>query len=179
MAAQSLAGESVALVPLTRTDRPEARSLLTGLAQAWVNGLDVDWTRVLGTGGPLPELPTYAFDHTRYWLDRSTHRGGDLAGVGLAGVEHGLVAVAAELASSGSLMLSGRLTRTAQPWLADHTAAGRALLPDTAFVDLVLQAGEQAGCGRLKELAVQAPLLVPVTGAVDLQVVAEAPDADG
>ncbi|MFE7563961.1 type I polyketide synthase, partial [Kitasatospora sp. NPDC057500] len=179
MAAQSLSGEGVALVPLTRTDRPEARSLLTGLAQAWVNGLDVDWTRVLGTGGPLPELPTYAFDHTRYWLDRTTHRGGDLAGVGLAGVEHGLVAVAAELASSGSLMLSGRLSRTAQPWLADHTAAGRALLPDTAFVDLVLQAGERTGCGRITELAVQAPLLIPATGGVDLQVVVGAPDADG
>ncbi|MFF7459266.1 type I polyketide synthase [Kitasatospora sp. NPDC008115] len=71
MAAQCLSGESVALVPLTRTDRPEARSLLTALAQAWTTGLDVDWTRVLGTGGALPELPTYAFDHTRYWLDRT------------------------------------------------------------------------------------------------------------
>ncbi|MEU3423880.1 beta-ketoacyl synthase N-terminal-like domain-containing protein [Streptomyces murinus] len=45
-------------------------SVLTGLLRAYVNGADVDWTAV---GAPLPpaepfDLPTYAFQHDRYWL---------------------------------------------------------------------------------------------------------------
>nr|URG42898.1 PieA6 [Streptomyces conglobatus] len=60
-------------VPLLRRDRPEAGSLLTGLAQAHVHGVRVDWRAVsTGPGGPrgrLVELPTYAFQRQRYWPD--------------------------------------------------------------------------------------------------------------
>ncbi|OLZ58382.1 hypothetical protein AV521_46175, partial [Streptomyces sp. IMTB 2501] len=67
-----------ALIPLARSDRPEDRAVLTGLARAWTTGTDLTWPALLPTdtgdaqpadGTPV-ELPTYAFDHTRYWLDR-------------------------------------------------------------------------------------------------------------
>ncbi|MGW2811982.1 SDR family NAD(P)-dependent oxidoreductase, partial [Streptomyces sp. NPDC001450] len=47
-----------------------ALRLLTSLAEAWVRGIPVDWTAVLaGHDARTVPLPTYAFQHRRYWLD--------------------------------------------------------------------------------------------------------------
>ncbi len=50
---------------LRRGDGGPAR-LLASLAQAYVHGATVDWTAVLPPAPPA-ELPTYAFQHQRYW----------------------------------------------------------------------------------------------------------------
>ncbi|MGF1425956.1 type I polyketide synthase [Kitasatospora sp. LaBMicrA B282] len=67
--------DTIALIPLVRADRGEERALLTGLGHLWATGADLDWTQTLPAtttaSAVLPELPTYAFDHTRYWLDRA------------------------------------------------------------------------------------------------------------
>ncbi|WP_171172564.1 polyketide synthase dehydratase domain-containing protein, partial [Streptomyces sp. I05A-00742] len=162
---------------LRRNDATLTR-FLTNAAHTWTTGLPLTWTTLTPDSTPPLELPTYAFAHTRYWLDRST-RGGDLTGVGLADMDHGLVAAAVELAGSDAVMLSGRLSQSTHPWLADHAVAGTALLPGTAFVDLLIRAGDQVGCGVVQELIVQTPLIIPADGAVELQVVVEAPDSDG
>ncbi|MGV9317129.1 type I polyketide synthase, partial [Streptomyces sp. NPDC003691] len=57
-------------VPLLRRDRPEAESALGALGRLFVHGLDVDWREALtGAGGREVDLPVYAFQHRRYWLD--------------------------------------------------------------------------------------------------------------
>ncbi|MFC5905528.1 SpnB-like Rossmann fold domain-containing protein, partial [Streptomyces zhihengii] len=43
------------------------RRVLSALGEAWVAGVDVDWTTVLT--GRRVALPTYAFQRQRYWLD--------------------------------------------------------------------------------------------------------------
>ncbi|MGF1429072.1 beta-ketoacyl synthase N-terminal-like domain-containing protein, partial [Kitasatospora sp. LaBMicrA B282] len=175
--------DTIALIPLVRSDRGEERALLTGLGHLWATGVDLDWTQALPAtttaSAVLPELPTYAFDHTRYWLERGTRGAGDLASVGLGEVDHGLLAAAVDVAAGDTIVLSGRLSLTAQPWLADHTVAGTAIVPGTAFLDLVIRAGDRVGCARVEELIVQAPLVLPTAGALDLQVVVDAPDPDG
>ncbi|MEU6237974.1 type I polyketide synthase, partial [Kitasatospora sp. NPDC047058] len=47
-----------------------ASRLLTSLAQAYVGGLPVDWKTVLPAAGQV-DLPTYAFQRQRYWLEPS------------------------------------------------------------------------------------------------------------
>ncbi|MFE1252173.1 SDR family NAD(P)-dependent oxidoreductase, partial [Streptomyces sp. NPDC058735] len=56
--------------PLLRKDTPEHTSALRALALLHVDGAEIDWTAVLrgGDGGPPVELPTYPFQHRRYWL---------------------------------------------------------------------------------------------------------------
>jgi candicidin polyketide synthase FscD len=50
---------------LRRDDGGPGR-LLAALAEAHVRGVAVNWAKVLG-GGETAELPTYAFQHQRYW----------------------------------------------------------------------------------------------------------------
>ncbi|WP_307805858.1 type I polyketide synthase [Streptomyces chrestomyceticus] len=59
-------GTEPVFLPLQRRDDEDATGLLTGLARAFVNGVPVDWTRVLPAGEQV-ELPTYAFRHQRFW----------------------------------------------------------------------------------------------------------------
>ncbi|MGW2883728.1 SDR family NAD(P)-dependent oxidoreductase, partial [Streptomyces sp. NPDC001233] len=56
------------LVAVLRKDRAEVRSVLSALAGVFVSGGAVDWSSMLGDGVPrAAELPTYAFQHQRYW----------------------------------------------------------------------------------------------------------------
>jgi len=65
------------------------------------------------------------------------------------------------------------------PWLADHAVNGAVILPGTAFVEMALRAGREVGCELLEELTLQAPLLLPESGGVALQVSVSAPGEEG
>ncbi|MBZ6080516.1 SDR family NAD(P)-dependent oxidoreductase [Streptomyces olivaceus] len=171
-------GGRVAFVPSLRPGAEEGRSVLGALATAHTRGAPVDWSTWLdGPTAPPVELPTYAFQHEHYWL-LDTGRPLDVASAGLAGAGHPLLGAMAELPGSGGVLFTSRLSLRGQPWLADHVAAGTALLPGAAFVELAIRAGDEVGCGVLDELVFEAPL--PLTDReVDLQVQVGEADADG
>ncbi|MFD9906065.1 type I polyketide synthase [Streptomyces sp. NPDC059063] len=51
-----------------RRDDGGPRRFATSLAEAYVSGLEVDWDAVFaGSGATRVELPTYPFQHRRYW----------------------------------------------------------------------------------------------------------------
>ncbi|QKW10568.1 SDR family NAD(P)-dependent oxidoreductase [Streptomyces sp. NA04227] len=158
------------LVPALRKDRPEPEAFLTALGEAWTHGVDVDWSTLFaGHGSPAVDLPTYAFQHERYWLT-PVAGASDASGLGLSAAGHPMLGAAVHLAEGDGLVFTGRLAAGTVSWAADHTVAGNVLLPGTAFVELALRAGEEAGFGRLEELTLQAPLVLPEQGAVRLQV---------
>ncbi|HWO68187.1 MAG TPA: SDR family NAD(P)-dependent oxidoreductase, partial [Umezawaea sp.] len=66
MAAESTTAE---LVPSLRKNRPEARTLLQALGKVHELGVPVDWAAYFaGSGAQRIDLPTYAFQHERFWL---------------------------------------------------------------------------------------------------------------
>ncbi|MER6549700.1 beta-ketoacyl synthase N-terminal-like domain-containing protein, partial [Streptomyces sp. NPDC001250] len=74
MAVQEAAPDAVVVGSLRRNEGGATR-LLTSLAEAWVRGIPVDWTAVLaGHDAHTVSLPTYAFQHRRYWLDGGSSR---------------------------------------------------------------------------------------------------------
>ena len=83
-----------------------------------------------------------------------------------------------QLAGGTGLVLTGRISVQAQPWLGDHVVAGTVLLPGTAFVDLAAHAARLCGCAAVEELVLEAPLALPPHGAVVVQVTAGAAGRD-
>ncbi len=69
LAGECLAGaEGVVVVPVLRKDRAEKRSFLAALGTVHAHGVEVEWARFL-PGSGLVDLPTYAFQRRRFWLD--------------------------------------------------------------------------------------------------------------
>ncbi|SNR59681.1 type I polyketide synthase [Actinomadura mexicana] len=160
------AREPVTVGSLRRDEGGMAR-FTAALAEAWANGADLDWAALIPGGGRVP-LPTYAFDRRRFWMDDES-AAADPAALGVASADHPLLGAAVELADGGGLVLTGRLSAGTQPWLADHAVNGVSLLPGTGFAELVLRAGAEAGCPRIEELTLEAPLLLSGDEALCLQ----------
>jgi len=171
--------DQAAFVPALRNGRPEARALATALAQLHVRGVALDWTAVYaGRGARRVELPTYPFQRQRYWLDVGISAE-DVAYAGLDTAGHPLLGAAVELPDTGGYVFTGRLSLLTHPWLADHAVMDTVLLPGTAFVELALRAGEETGCDTVEELTLQAPLVVPEQGGVQLRLELAAADDTG
>ncbi|MCC3769076.1 type I polyketide synthase, partial [Streptomyces sp. UNOC14_S4] len=175
MAQDCVTGDDLAFVSALRKDRGEAETLTAAVARAHVRGIVVDWTAYFaGTGATRVEpvtLPTYAFQRRRFWLRSPAGAVGDVESAGLGRADHPLLGAAVELADSDGFLFTGRLSLETHPWLADHAVAGTVLLPGTAFVELAIRAGDQVGCDRLDELTIEAPLVLPERGALQLQIV--------
>ncbi|MEU1981679.1 SDR family NAD(P)-dependent oxidoreductase [Nocardia sp. NPDC019395] len=174
MTRQCLPGDIEArssVVAGARRGRAEAEQFVNCLAHAHAAGMDVDWT-VLFAGRTVSRvpLPTYAFQRRRYWLEPAAGRAG-VESAGLGVLEHPLLGAVVSAPASGEVLLTGRLSIAAQPWLADHVIAGSTLLPGTGFAELALRAGAEAGCPVIDELTLQAPLVLPPDGGVQVQVV--------
>jgi acyl transferase domain-containing protein len=172
-----LPDKEILAVPTLRADRPEDLSAVTALAELFVNGVDVDWAR-FHPGGRRIDLPTYAFQGKRYWLD-SVRGKGNVTAAGLTDPRHPLLSAALVVAGEDERLLTGRLSPRYQPWLADHVVDGTVILPGTAFVELAVRAGDEAGCDVLEELAIEAPLVLPARRGVTIQVRLGRPDASG
>ncbi len=173
----TVAAEVIVIPSLGRDDGGLDRFWLS-VGQAHVAGVAVDWRAAFESGRQV-ELPTYAFQRRRFWLPALGVGGGDLGGLGLAGAEHGLLGAVVERPDSGGVVLTGRLSMVAQPWLTDHAVAGVVLFPGAGFVELALRAGDEVGCPMVEELTLSAPLLLPAAEAVQVQVVVGAAGGSG
>ncbi|WP_225726472.1 type I polyketide synthase [Nocardia sp. JCM 34519.1] len=167
--------DTTTIVTALRAGHGESRTALAAAARLYSVGGPIDWTRILP---PVPELPlpTYPFQHRRYWLAGASASDG--AGPGQEPVDHPLLRTALRSPASGETVLTGRISLTSHPWLAQHAVHGTVLLPGTAFVDAVLYAGARVGCPAVAELTIEAPLVIsesPVT----MLVTVGAPDESG
>ncbi|AQA10129.1 polyketide synthase [Streptomyces malaysiensis subsp. malaysiensis] len=180
MGRECLDDGQAAFVPALRREGDETRAFVTALASCHTRGVHMDWAAVLGgaRNGSV-DLPTYAFQREHYWLVGDGRGVGDVASAGLAGVEHPLLGAVVEVPGSGEVLFSSRLSLGSHPWLADHVAAGAVLLPGAAFVELVVRAGDEVGCGGVEELVMEVPLVLAEGAAVQVRVSVGEADEDG
>ncbi|WP_281284619.1 type I polyketide synthase [Nonomuraea diastatica] len=178
LAQQTLTGDET-FVSTRAKDRHEARTFVQALGRMHAHGVTVDWAAYFAAARPSRvDLPTYAFQHEHFWL-RPGPGTGDVTTAGLGAVEHPLLSAATEVAGGETVVFSGRLSVATHPWLADHVVGGSVIVPGTALVELAIRAGDESGCPHLQELTLQAPLVVPEDGGVQLQLVSTATEEPG
>ncbi|MEU8213061.1 type I polyketide synthase, partial [Micromonospora sp. NPDC049044] len=153
-------------------------ALVTAVARAAVAGVDLDWNAFYGPAAEHVDLPTYAFQRESYWL-RDSGGGADLTGAGLTAADHPLLGAVVVLPDDSGVVCTGRLSTAASPWLSDHVVLGQTIVPGTALVELAITAGDHVGCSTLRELTIEAPLVLPETAAVQIRVIVGADDGSG
>ncbi|MFE2872691.1 type I polyketide synthase, partial [Embleya sp. NPDC059259] len=178
-------GADLTAVPILRRERPEVETTIGALGVVHVAGVPVRWSSLftatatgIDSGAATTsdgatttvELPTYAFQRRRYWLDSASAPNADAADLGLASGRHPLVGAAVRLAGTDHVVLTGRLSLRTHPWLADHAVAGTVLLPGSALAELAVHAADLVGCSRVAELTLEAPLVLPERAGVQIQV---------
>ncbi|WP_181798313.1 acyltransferase domain-containing protein, partial [Streptomyces sp. WELS2] len=171
---------SATFVPCLRGDADEARSLTKAVVRLHAHGAAVDWAAFCGTpvdwsaalDGPRPprtELPTYAFQRQRYWLDAPPALPEDLGAAGIGAADHPLLGAAVELPGTDGMVFAGRLAAGTHPWLDGHTLGRTPVLPASAVLEMALRAGDETGCGGVEDLTLDTPLVLPDQGAVQLR----------
>ncbi|MFD6424064.1 SDR family NAD(P)-dependent oxidoreductase [Streptomyces sp. NPDC060198] len=188
------ADEDAPVCATLKRDQGAYERFMTAAAEAYVQGHSVEWNVLRAVHAPArtvpADLPTYPFEGVRFWLPSQTDgmtsgrsaRGdrGRLRPVApLADGEHPWISSVVESAD-GRVLMSGRLSLRSHPWLMDHRVKDTALLPGTAFAELLLSAGRELGCDGLDELLLRDPLLLPMDGSpVDIQVSVEPAPPEG
>ncbi|WP_405891117.1 SDR family NAD(P)-dependent oxidoreductase [Streptomyces sp. NBC_00133] len=168
-------GEHLAL-PLLRRDRSETGTLVAGLGQLYASGLPVDWHAFFaGSGARRVDLPTYAFQQERYWLDADM-AGDEAGGPGMSATGHPLLGAALDLAGADEMLFTSGISTRTRPWLAEHTVFGSVVLSAGTFVELAARAGDEVGATAVEELVLRTPLVLPASqAAVQIQVRVGAP----
>ncbi|MGC7096268.1 SDR family NAD(P)-dependent oxidoreductase [Amycolatopsis lurida] len=133
---------------------PMSPSVTAAVARLWVHGAELDRAAMF-TGAPAADLPTYAFQRSRFWLDD-------------AGEDPTLsvLSAARPIAGTDKTLFTGTLSVRTHPWLADHRISGTLVVPAAALVDMALHAAD----GTLAEFLLRTPMVLPEDGELAVQV---------
>lgn len=148
-------------VPGAIATSSQVNKLLDALGQLWVRGGQVDWRAVFrDTGANVVDLPVYAFQRRRYWLDPPKPSAVQPEDTGSLG--HGILLHATTIPGTSKIICYGYLSRKKQPWLGDHVVGGQLIVPAAVFIELALRASRECtGTGQpmiLDEVTFVAPL---------------------
>ncbi|OBA77191.1 fatty acyl-AMP ligase [Mycobacterium sp. 1554424.7] len=158
--------QSTVVITLHR-DRTDRDSLAGALAHLHAHGHSPSWPALYPHAHTVA-LPTYPFDHRRYWLAPTPTD--DAAGLGLDRADHPLLGAVAALADEDQVLVSGRLSPSTQEWLGGHRVNDTVLFPATGFIEVILRAGELAGCPVIDELILHTAMILSEQAPTDLQI---------
>ncbi|MFD3701223.1 type I polyketide synthase [Streptomyces sp. NPDC058646] len=168
--------DTVAAAAVLRRGRDAGESLALALGTLHNRGVGVEWEAFFAASGARPaDLPTYAFQHERYWLN-PTAQAPDAAGLGLHPGNHPLLGAKVELADGEGTLFTSRVSVRTHPWLAGLTVLDTPALPAAALVDLAVHAGDEIGAAGLDELVLHTPLALPEHTPLQIQLTVSAAD---
>nr|QOD95000.1 PldAV [Streptomyces platensis]BAH02271.1 polyketide synthase [Streptomyces platensis] len=151
LAGDGTSGKESTFAAVMRRNRPEPEVLTSAVSQLFARGTRVDWRAVFAdVDGQVVQLPTYAFQRSRYWPQASLTRpaGG---------------ASATSLFHLRWVPVTAQDTAPADDWA---LLGGADALPGQGFADLA-SLGETIDGGSAAPRTVCVPLLPPADGAQD------------
>jgi acyl transferase domain-containing protein/acyl-CoA synthetase (AMP-forming)/AMP-acid ligase II/NADPH:quinone reductase-like Zn-dependent oxidoreductase/NADP-dependent 3-hydroxy acid dehydrogenase YdfG/acyl carrier protein len=156
-------GAGRAWVPSLRRGQDDLSTALGSLATLYVNGVEPDWRAFHRRWHRRPvQLPTYAFQRSRYWIDIDPDGEGAEDAGGVAGASTADHPLLGRRLATGNVVLEGRIGPERHPYLEDHRVQGRAMLPATAYLEMALAAaGHGSGDAPkvLRDVVLRQPLV--------------------
>ena len=119
-------------------DQPERSALLDTLAELYSAGVEVDWPAVFPGVARHVDMPTYPWQHERFWFRPSPV----VAGNGRPAPAHPLLGTRVDV--PGAHRWEGALDRHENAYLDEHRVQGKIILPGTAYLELVHAAARVA-----------------------------------
>jgi acyl transferase domain-containing protein len=170
-------GQEAAVLPSLRREEDEHTVLLGSLGALYTLGHPVDWNRIYPTGGRCVRLPFYPWQHERYWLEPSVgdanSRREQFSRNG-TGTHPLLGRHFKSPHAAGTHFWETTLDKNSLPYLDDHRIQGVAVLPASAYVEMVLAAAVEAFGAQsvaLKDIELRKGLFLPESGTHTIQVI--------
>ena len=156
------------VVASMRRNEDSATSLLGGLAALYTRGFDIDWRAVYPLGPSGARLPSYPWQHQRFWIDEVTQPTVTSRPDGT-----GFLGRRIPLALKGHTEVwHSELSLERFPLLADHRVNGRAVFPAGGYLDMAAALAETAfgdDAFAIEDVDFDRILTIPDTGSIELQ----------
>ncbi|MFJ8504362.1 SDR family NAD(P)-dependent oxidoreductase [Streptomyces avermitilis] len=167
-AAEDAARDLVAVGSLRR-DEDGPACLDRAAAELHVHGRRIDWRRLVADAPPA-DLPTYAWDPQRHWIEPESAAGAP----GLFDrAAHPLLGIQLQSADETRWTFRNEWSPATADWLPDHTVFGRTVVSGTTLMELcraALAVARPDAPGDVTDLFLLTPLTLPGSGTVEVSV---------
>ncbi|MFD5267973.1 SDR family NAD(P)-dependent oxidoreductase [Streptomyces sp. NPDC058335] len=162
-------GHDLVAVGSLRRDADARACLDLSAAELHVHGRDIDWQRVVPGTSPA-QLPTYAWDTQRYWIEPE---GTSATGGLFDRAAHPLLGVQLRSADETRWTFRNEWSPATADWLPDHAVFGRTVVSGTTLLELCRAALTTARPDEPTDvtgLLLLTPLVLPASGTVEVSV---------
>ena len=143
MGRQCLTDDNKVWLPSLRWGREDWQQMLESLGELYVRGVSVDW---VGFDRDYPRhkvvLPTYPFQHKRYWVEAATHPEQYL--LSTSDLLHPLLGRQLRLPFSQEIRFETQFSSNSPSFMKDHKLFGITVVPAAAYVATALSAVKEA-----------------------------------
>ncbi|GHH85905.1 type I polyketide synthase [Streptomyces capitiformicae] len=168
--AEDIGHDSLVAVGSLRRDEDGPGCLDRAAAELHIHGRRIDWCRLVPGSTPA-DLPTYAWDAQRHWIEPETVAG---AASGLFDrAAHPLLGVQLQSADETRWTFRGEWSPATADWLPDHAVFGRTVVSGTTLMELcraALDVARPDAPGDVTDLLILAPFTLPASGTVEVSV---------
>ncbi len=160
-------------IPSLREKTDDTLQMLEALGMLYTAGANIHWPGVYATTARSTLLlPTYAFDHQRYWFTAAARP----AGPGAAGMGTIAPLLGARIQSPvlDDVVYETQLSATWPAYLDHHRIFGTSIAPSPAYIEMATRAAEDffgAGYYRVSNLAILEAMILPEDGLRTAQII--------
>lgn len=161
--------DNLVAVGSLRRDEDGPACLDRAAAELHVHGRPIDWRRLVPDTAPA-DLPTYAWDPRRHWIEPESTTGAP----GLFDrAAHPLLGVQLQSPDETRWTFRGEWSQDTADWLPEHTVFGRTVVSGTTLMELcraALAVARPDDSADLTDLLLLSPLTLPDSGTVEVSV---------
>ncbi|MEU6065583.1 SDR family NAD(P)-dependent oxidoreductase [Streptomyces sp. NPDC047082] len=162
-------GHDLLAVGSLRRDEDASECLDRAAAELHVHGRRIDWRRLVADTAPV-DLPTYAWDSQRHWIEPETGTGGP----GLFDrAAHPLLGIQLQSADETRWTFRNEWSPATADWLPDHAVFGRTVVSGTTLAELcraALAVARPDTPADITALLLLSPLVLPDSHTVEVSV---------